>query len=197
MKKLILFLLLTVVSLPLFSQDNKEETPEKKEMKPVLIVIDIQNEFLKYMSADKEIAMEMINGAIWVARQNNIPVIRVYHTDPKWGPEPGSEGFEFPKTIQIKDDDAKVIKNFPDGFKKTDLEKILKEKGCNTLFLCGLSATGCVLATYHGAQNLDYNVFMLRDAIISHDHQLTDAVEKICESVSLDTFNFMMKYLNR
>jgi nicotinamidase-related amidase len=197
MKKLILLLLLTAVSFSLLSQENNEKKPEKNEMKPALVVIDIQNEFLKYMSSDKDMAMEMINWAIWVARQNDIPVIRVYHTDPESGPEPGSEAFAFPKTIQIKDDDPKVIKNYPDGFKKTDLDKILTEKGCNTLFLCGLSATGCVLATYHGAMDLDYNVFMLRDAIISHDHQLTDAVEKICESVSLETFNFMMKNLIR
>jgi hypothetical protein len=38
---------------------------------------------------------------------------------------------------------------------------------------------------------------MLQDAIISSDQQLTKSVEKICESVSLDTFNFMMKYLKR
>ena len=197
MKRLIFLLLFTAASFPLLSQESKDETPVKSVIKPALIVIDIQNEFLKYMSPDKEMALEMINWAIWVARQNNIPVIRVYHTDPESGPAPGSEPFEYPKTIQIKEDDAKVIKNYPDGFKKTDLDKILKEKGCNTLFLCGLSATGCVLATYHGAMDLDYNVFMLRDAIISHDYQLTDAVEKICESISLETFNFMMKNLPR
>jgi nicotinamidase-related amidase len=197
MKKLIFLLLLVTVPFPLLSQDKKVETEVKPEMKPALVVIDIQNEFLKHMSSDKDNALEMINWAIWVARQYNIPVIRVYHTDPNWGPKPGSEEFEFPKSIKINDDDPKVIKNYPDGFKKTDLEKILKEKGCNTLFLCGLSATGCVLATYHGALDLDYNVFMLRDAIISQDQQLTEAVEKICESVSLDTFNFMMKYLPR
>ena len=197
MKKLILLLLLSTVSFPLISQENKDETQEKNEMKPALIVIDIQNEFLKYMSPDKDNALEMINWAIWVARQYKIPVIRIYHTDTNWGPEPGSEGFEFPKTIKINEDDPKVIKNYGDGFKKTDLDKILKENGCNTLFLCGLSATGCVLATYHGAKNLEYNVFMLQKAIISNDKQLTEAVEKICESVSLETFNFMMQYLPR
>ena len=195
MKKLIFLLLFAVLSFPVFSQEKKEETQAKPEMKPALVIIDIQNEFLKYMSADKDDALEMINWAIFVARKYNIPVIRVYHTNPKYGPEPGSEGFEFPKSVKINDDDPKVIKNFPDGFKKTDLDKILKEKGINTLFLCGLSATGCVLATYHGALDQDYDVFMLEKAIISHDEELTRSVEKICNSVSVETFNFMMKYL--
>jgi len=197
MKKLIFLLLLLTVSFPLLSQDKQEEAQVKPEMKPALVIIDIQNKFLPYMSSDQDKTLEMINWAIYVAREYKIPVIRVYHTDPNWGPKPGTEEFEFPESIKINDDDPKVIKNYGDGFKKTDLDKILTEKGINTLFLCGLSATGCVLATYHGAKNLEYDVFMLQDAIISNDQQLTKSVEKICESVSLDTFNFMMKYLIR
>jgi nicotinamidase-related amidase len=195
MRKLLILLLLATVSFPLLSQEKKDTVQVMPEMKPALVIIDIQNKFLPYMSSDQDKALEMINWAIYVAREYKIPVIRVYHTDPNWGPKPGTEEFEFPKSIKINDDDPKVIKNYGDGFKKTDLDKILTEKGINTLFLCGLSATGCVLATYHGAKNLEYDVFMLQDAIISNDQQLTKAVEKICESVSLDTFNFMMKYL--
>lgn len=195
MKNLIFMLLLVTISFPLLSQDKKSEAQVKPEMKPALVVIDIQNKFLPYMSADKDRALEMINWAIYVAREYKIPVIRVYHTNPLIGPEPGTEDFEFPKTIKISDDDPKVIKNYADGFKKTDLDKILREKGINTLFLCGLSATGCVLATYHGAMNLDYDVFMIKDAIISGNAEHTNVVSQICESVSLDTFNFMMKYL--
>lgn len=197
MKKIFFFLLLATISFPALSQDKKDEAQVKPEMKPALLVIDIQNKFLPYMSDDGDKVLEMINWAIWVARQHKIPVIRVYHTDPAWGPAPGTEEFEFPKTVKINDDDPMVVKNYGDGFRKTDLDKILKEKGINTLFLCGLSATGCVLATYYGANNLDYDVFMLRGAVISDDQELTKAVEKICESVSLDTFSFMMKYLGR
>ncbi len=77
----------------------------------------------------------------------------------------------------------KIIKNYPSAFKKTELDKLLKAKGCNTLFLCGLSAVGCVLATYHGAMDLDYDVFMLKDALISHDAALTKSVQEICKTI--------------
>lgn len=174
------------------AQENKENA--KIPIKPALLVIDTQNEFLKYMSDEKETTFEMINWAIWLARKNNIPVIRVYHTSPEWGPKPGTVEFEFEKSIQIKEDDAKVVKNFPSSFKRTKLDEILKEKGCNTLYLCGLSATGCVLATYFGAMDLDYSVFMLKGAIMSNDHELTDAVENFTETVSLDTFGFMLEH---
>lgn len=183
---LVLFLMTT----SLFAQKSE---PEKKQVKPALLVIDIQNEFLKYMSEDdKKMGMEVINGAIYMFRQHNLPIIRVYHTDPQWGPQPGTEPFEFPKSVIIKDEDPKVIKNFPSAFQKTELDKILKEKGCNTLYLCGLSATACVLATYFGGMERDYKVFMIKEGIISHNSDYTRVIRDICETVSFETMIFML-----
>jgi nicotinamidase-related amidase len=174
---------------------SAQTSQEKKQMKPALIVIDIQNQYLPYMSdEDKKLSMEMINWAIGLFRQYNCPVIRVYHTAPEWGPKPDTEPFEYPSSINIKPDDPKVIKNYPSAFKKTELEKLLREKGCNTLYLCGLSAVGCVLATYHSAMDLDFNVFMIKDALISHNSEYTDFVEEITETVSLNTVQIMMEY---
>jgi nicotinamidase-related amidase len=184
MKKIVfLILLLLVFSLAwLHAADPVNPAPAK--IKPALLVIDIQNAYLPYMDEkDKKMGMEVINYLIALFRANGFPVIRVYHTDLKGGPKPGSEEFEFPKTVAVLPDDAQIVKNYPSAFKKTELDKILKAKGCNTLFLCGLSAVGCVLATYHGAMDLDYDVFMLKDALISHDATLTKAVQEICKTI--------------
>src|SRR3990172_7556597 len=81
----------------------------RKQLKPALLVIDIQNQYLPYMSEDdKKFALEMINGAIGLFRQHGCPIIRVYHTDPQWGPKPDSEPFEFPASINIAPDDPKI-----------------------------------------------------------------------------------------
>jgi len=195
MKKLLSLIILVSMSVTLFAQGNTGDAKVKTPVKPALVVIDVQNEFLKYMSDEKDMALKMINWAIATARYCNIPVIRVYHTNPGWGPKPGTTEFEFDKSVAVNDDDPKVIKNFPSGFKKTDLDKILKEKGINTLFLCGLSATGCVIATYYGGKELDYNVFMLKGAIMSDDHEMTNAVENFTETVTIETFGFMLEHL--
>ena len=184
MKKIILLIvLLMVVSLAgLCTADAAKVAPAK--IKPALLVIDIQNAFLPYMDEkDKKMGMEGINYFIALFRAKGFPVIRVYHTDPNSGPKPDSEEFAFPKTVAILPDDPMIVKNHPSAFKKTELDKLLKAKGCNTLFLCGLSAVGCVLATYHGAQDLDYEAFMLKDALISHDAALTKAVQEICKTI--------------
>ncbi len=175
-----------------------EEKNTGLRTKPVLLVIDIQNAYLPYMSEeDKGIGMYMINAAIELFRENGFPIIRVYHTDPKAGPPPGTEAFEFPETVKIKPDDPKIIKNYPSAFKKTELENWLRKNECNTVFLCGLSAVGCVLATYWGANDLDFKAFMIKDAIISHNSTYTDFVEDICETVTYTAMELILETLEK
>ena len=194
MKKIIVGILaagLIAAALPAFSFQN---APEAKRLRPALLVIDIQNAFLPLMDeADKGVGMYMINGAIELFRLAGFPVIRIYHTDPGSGPAQGTPEFEFPASALVKPEDPMVVKNYANGFKKTSLDALLKEKGVNTVFLCGLSAVGCVLATYHGALDLDYRAFMVKDALISHNASLTKAVQEICASVGYEALQVMLE----
>ncbi len=194
MRRIELVLALAVLAVSSVSAMAAAEKSAPAKLKPALLVIDVQNAWLPYMDEkDVKIGMEHINWAIKLFRDNGFPVIRVYHTDLKDGPAPGSDAFAFPKTVAIKDDDPMVVKNYGNGFKKTDLDKVLKEKGVNTVFLVGLSAVGCVLATYHGADDLDYNVFMVKHALISHDAALTKAVCDICQNVSPSALKLLIE----
>ncbi len=197
MKRSLLCALLALALLaPALADDNTAVTPAKG--KPALLVIDIQNAYLGYVPEQhRGIGMFMINAAIDLFRQRGYPIIRVYHTDPQQGPASGSEPFEFPKTVHIQEGDLKVIKNFPSSFKKTDLDKILRDQGVDTVFLCGLSAVGCVLYTYFDAKGLDYRTFMIKDAIMSHRPDLTKAVEEITGAVDLDAVAYMLECARR
>jgi nicotinamidase-related amidase len=167
---------------------------DTQPVKPALLVIDVQNKYIPMMDESEVTpAMRMINGAIWQFRQHGLPVIRIYHTDPKWGPEPGSEDFQFPESVIIREDDPKIVKNFPSAFVKTDLDTILKEKGVNTVFLCGLSATHCVLATYFGAMERDYGAFMIEGALLSDKAAHTETIENIVESVGWGGLELILK----
>lgn len=184
MKRTALMILLVALALSVAAAAEPAKA-KTTAIAPALLVIDVQNAYLPYMDEkDKKMAMEGINYYIQLFRANGFPVIRVYHTDPAQGwPKPGSEEFQFPKTIAVREDDPMVVKNYGNAFRKTELDKLLKEKGRNTLFLCGLSAVGCVLATYHGAMDHDYEVFMCRQALISHDAALTKAVQEFCQTI--------------
>jgi nicotinamidase-related amidase len=195
MKKLtiIMTILLMIVSGKSFSQDPKEQT--KAQIKPALLIIDIQNVYLSMVpEREKEVALYYINGLIELFRSNGYPVIRIYHLDRESGPEPDSEQFEYPASVLINDEDAKVIKTYGNGFNKTELDKLLTEKGSNTLFLCGLSAVGCVLATWIGAQDHDYKAFMVKDAIMSHNSDYTNYVEDMFDAIGYDVVQLILEH---
>jgi nicotinamidase-related amidase len=170
-----------------------EAPPAAAKGKPALIVMDIQNAFMPYMDGEEtEGAMPMINATIELFRKHGLPVIRVYHTDPAYGPQPGTEPFEFAEAVGIRDSDPMVVKTHPSAFNSTELDRILREQGADTVFLSGLSAVGCVLATYFDADRLDYRVFMVRDGLISHKAELTESVEEITGAVGYEAIAYML-----
>ncbi len=197
MDKKIIMLLVTLVvlcwgNLVLAGPDDK---PAAK-MQPVLLVIDVQNAYLAFMSdQDKKTALEWINAAIYEFRKRNLPIIRVYHQDPNWGPKPDSPEFEFAKEIFIKPEDVKIVKHYPSAFQKTELDKVLRDKGCNTVFLCGLSATGCVLATYFGAMEREFDPFMIQGGLLSDDTNHTKVIASICDGVGYKALQKMLDQL--
>ena len=194
MRNLILFLTVMLTINNLYSQ-NESNTATEEKMKPVLIVIDTQNYFMHFMDEDdSSIAIEIINWTMATFRSYGFPVIRVYHTDPQGGPSPDSEDFKFVESLKINENDPMIIKNFPNAFKKTELDKVLKDLGANTLFLCGLSSVGCVIATYHGAKDFDYDVVLLENGMMSHDASQTKSIEKIFDSVNFNVMKMMLKY---
>lgn len=165
-----------------------------KKIKPALLVIDVQNFYLKIIpQRDKEMAIYFINLLIDLFRKNDFPIIRIYHHNEENGPGTDTEIFEYPSQILIRPEDTKIIKTYPDSFNKTDLDKILKENGTNTLFLCGLSAVGCVLASLIGAMNHDYKAFIVKDAIMSHNTEYTKNIENMFNAVSFDAIKLIVE----
>jgi nicotinamidase-related amidase len=170
-----------------------EPPPAAAKGKPALVVMDIQNAFMPYMDCEEtEGALPMINATIELFRKHGLPVIRVYHTDPEHGPQPGTESFEFAEAVGIQDSDPKVVKTHSSAFNSTELDRILRERGADTVFLTGLSAVGCVLATYFDADRLDYRVFMVRGGLISHKAELTESVEEMTGAVGYEAIAYML-----
>ncbi|HEX2968228.1 MAG TPA: isochorismatase family protein [Bacteroidales bacterium] len=171
-----------------------DKTTLSKGIRPALLVIDVQNRYMVSISQrDREIGIYFINLLIELFRENNFPVIRIYHTDEVTGPLPQTEEFEFHSGIRIKQDDTMIIKTYPDSFNKTILSEELNKSGINTVFLCGQSAVGCVLATRTGARNNDLNVFMVKDAIMCHNTEYTRNIEMMFDAVSYDVVKFMLE----
>jgi nicotinamidase-related amidase len=163
------------------------EERQRTELKPVLIVVDVQNKWMPRMSEEDRLsAPGNINQAIALFREFGHPVIRVYHSDPRRGPEPGTEPYEFADSIAVTADDPVVVKDQPSAFTKTALEQMLRDGEHNIVFLCGLSATGCVLATYYGARDRGFMTMMIEGALLSSKAPYTKMIEDICASMTID-----------
>ena len=173
--------------LAMWTPPGVAQEQEMPEIKPVLLVMDVQNTWLPRMAEeDRNSAPQRINDVIALFRELGHPVIRVYHSHPERGPEPDTEPFEFLDSIAVTDDDLRIVKAQPSAFTETELEQVLAERDRNTVFLCGLSATGCVLATYFGALERDFMVLMVQEALLSHNASYTDVIEDICYSMTIE-----------
>ncbi|MBP6977161.1 MAG: cysteine hydrolase [Bacteroidales bacterium] len=173
---------------------SSQDIQKKHTLNPCLIIIDVQNAFMQMMSKeDQDNAIQMMNYALMIFRQQNLPIIRVYHKSAEYGVMPGTEAFEYPESIQISQGDQQVIKTYPSSFVKTGLDSLLHAREINTLFLCGLSAAGCVLATYMDAFSHDYKAFMIKDAMLSQNEEYTNQIENIFNALDLETVMFMLE----
>lgn len=165
---------------------------KKNSTKPALLVIDVQKISLKYIPEnDIEPALNAINMNIEKFRSHGCPVIRIYHHNPQlqggW-----TEDFEFPESLKVQPGDPKIVKTHPDAFHNTELNEVLKNMGCNTLFICGLSATGCALATWIGTFNYDYHAFLIKDALMSPKKTHTENIEIMFDAVGPDVIKLAL-----
>jgi len=187
-------ILLAFSPLLLFPLSSYAQEIKAGPIKPALVIIDVQKAFVPMVEErEKGIAVYMINDYIRMFRKLDLPIIFILHSSEEYGLTPGVPEYEFIDEIPIQEGDIKLTKTYSNAFTKTDLDNILKEKGINTLFLCGLSSVGCVLATWFGAKDLDYKAFLLKYALMSHDPDYTDQVETIFGALEMEAVEVMVE----
>jgi nicotinamidase-related amidase len=156
-------------------------------MKPALLVIDVQNAFFDYGPAVAQSlrdAIETINAAIALFRKKGLPVVSVQQQDPQEKLVPGEKGFDLPAELAILPSDLHIVKTYGNAFNHTSLAKELKGMGVDMVVLTGFCAEYCVLATFHGAQDLDLHPVLLRDSLASFVPKNIRFVESIADLVS-------------
>jgi nicotinamidase-related amidase len=164
-------------------------------MKPALFVQDIQNVWLYDPDSNQELRksiekrLDVINAAIAWFRSRKLPIIVGYTLDKEQGLLPGSKPFEVPETVNVKETDLKVTKLHASAFGNPELGAMLRNEGCDTLVIVGLSASGCVLATYFSAPDWDIRPFLLKGGVASANEEHVRFAEEICDTVSLQALD--------
>jgi len=164
-------------------------------MKPALLVQDIQNFWLYEPDSNQELKksvekrLDVINDAIAWFRKNKLPIIIGYTEDKEEGLLPGTSSFEVPKTVKIEETDFKVTKRHASAFGNPELGTILRNQGCDALVIVGLSASGCVLATYLCAPDWNVRPYLIRGGVASANEEHVRFAEEICDTLSVQALD--------
>ncbi len=164
-------------------------------MKPALLVIDIQKAWLNDSAELRESVnrrLDVMNAAIKWFREREYPIVAVYHESSDGKVTPGTDVFEFTSAVEIEKKDLRITKHYANSFNKTGLDMTLRQLSCETVVIVGLSASGCALATYFGAEDCDFHAYMVKGGVASHDEGHIRFAEEICETLSVDEFEYRL-----
>ncbi|MBU1864021.1 MAG: cysteine hydrolase [Candidatus Omnitrophica bacterium] len=156
-------------------------------MMPVLIIIDVQQDFFdkERLSKNRKKLTTNINELTQFARSKNIPVIFVrqeFKEDMSDAPIPYQErGYKLtmantkgsqllPELVKDKTD-HEIIKKRYSAFFNTDLEKLLQKIKADTLIIGGINTHACVRTSAIDAYQRDYKVYLATDCIDSYDEK--------------------------
>jgi nicotinamidase-related amidase len=164
-------------------------------MKPALLVIDIQKEFLHPSSGGSSSrsqactdslnsAIEYINAAIGLFRKKNLPIVVIQHKSEEEGLIPGKPGFDVLESVKLEPQDIRIVKTYGNAFTKTGLAEKLRKLGVDTVIVTGFCAEFCVLSTYRGAEDLDFKPVILKGSLASDNPDRIKFVEDINETIS-------------
>lgn len=141
-------------------------------MGKVLLVIDVQNDYFaggRFPLWNTDAILGNIARAIERAKAGRIPVVLVQHVvDSAQGTAPffnkGTAGAEIhPRILAVARGAPIVVKEFADGFVKTNLEGVLAGLGATELLVCGMMTQNCVTHTAISKSAEKYEVCILAD----------------------------------
>ncbi|MFA5887470.1 MAG: isochorismatase family cysteine hydrolase [Candidatus Nanoarchaeia archaeon] len=128
-----------------------------------VLVIDMQESFLNELDPEEKeeeipYQIEVLNAA----KRNNIPIFVIEYEGM------GSTIDELMNVISTSDYEI-VTKPGNNGFRRTNLDELLKEKGIHSLTLMGVFASACVYATAGGALQSGYEILTSTEVIADSD----------------------------
>ena len=135
-----------------------------------LIVIDIQNDYFaggKMALEGPDAAAAQAARALERFRREQLPLVHVRHLSVRPGSTffiPGTAGAEIHESVQPRAGERVIEKNFPNSFRATELDRLLKDAGAKELVIAGMMTHMCVDASVRQAADLGYKVTLLGDA---------------------------------
>jgi alpha-ketoglutaric semialdehyde dehydrogenase len=154
-------------------------------MKPVLLLVDLQNDFLDAPGLEPERSAVVRQAArlLCGARARSVTVVHAvtsvdaggvdrmphWKAAGTWKCMRGTLGHEAPTEIAPSGREEVVSKTFFSAFSAPGLDAVLSRAGADTLLVAGVHLHGCVRATVLDAYQRGYEVWIAEDAVASDD----------------------------
>jgi nicotinamidase-related amidase len=135
-----------------------------------LVIVDLQNDYFPGGAMELEgaqAACARAGEALAEFRRRGWSVVHVRHLSVRPGATfflPGTPGAEIHAGVRPAPGEFVVEKNFPNGFRATDLQTRLDALDAKHLVVAGMMTHMCVDATVRQAADLGYRVTLLGDA---------------------------------
>ena len=154
-------------------------------MKPALLLIDLQNDFLAAPDLQPAAGAVVDRAAalLEACRRRSIPVLHVHTTVRRnpdnrmphwraaddWRCAENTPGHAPPDSLQPRPDEPIFHKQFFSPFDNPDLAAHLRELQCDTLILAGVHLHGCIRAAALDAYSRGFQLLIADDAVASDD----------------------------
>lgn len=153
-------------------------------MSAALVLIDLQNDYFPGGAMElvgAEAAVAQAAKLVQTFRQGALPVFHIQHIAKRAGATfflPGTSGAEIHGSVRPNEGEAVVTKHFPNGFRETSLDALLRSVSASRLVLAGMMTHLCVDTTVRAANDLGYQCFLAGDACATRDLRFSgEAVE--------------------
>ena len=159
----------------------------KEELKrPVLIVIDMLNDFLaKWDPAQRQRLVRSINELVSLMRRCGCPVVWVrqeFEADlsdafPEMRAKgiqiaiKGTPGCEIDPLLNVEEQDTVIVKKRYSAFYGTELDTLLARLQPDAIILAGINTHACIRTTAIDAYQRDWPVILAADCIDSYDRE--------------------------
>jgi len=150
-------------------------------MAKALLVIDVQNDYfcggnMKLVEMEK--ALVQTNKLIAHARENYYKIYFIQHISTKEGASffiPNTKGVALNNGLE-RSDETVITKHYPNSFRETGLDKVLKKEQITELMVCGAMSHMCIDSTVRAGFDLGYKITLFSDACATRDLEFQGGV---------------------
>ena len=160
--------------------------------KPALLIIDMQNDFirdgapLKVEGADR--IMGNIRSVLALFRKEHLPIFHVIRVHRRDGSDvelfrddlfrrlpfavEGTKGAEIISELEPYEGEYILRKTRMSAFMHTELDLMLRTIGTDTLFVTGIQTPNCIRTTVFDACALNYHVYLVKNAVAAKNEEI-------------------------